>query len=355
VEESSVLDYIIVGQGLAGSAVAVQLLLRGKQIMVLDEYDRNNSSRVAAGLFNPITGKKLVKTWLADELFTYLHQYYPQVEKLTGKKFFFEVPLYKIFTSVAEQNEWMGRSVEDAYRPYIEALHTRSPFENQLNDPFGGMVLKQTGYVNTSAYVEAVGEYIRSKATFLSERFDENELILSAGGVEYKGYRAGKIIFCQGEHAADNKWFKSIRIHPLKGEILTIKTAWEKQVIASKGVYMVPGHTPGEYRVGSTYNFNDNAAGITEQGKAELEKKLNELITFSYTILSQEWGRRPTTPNRRPILGCHPTSERLVIFNGLGTKGVSLAPYFSDVLLRWLENNSPINKDVDVTRYKLLY
>jgi glycine oxidase len=104
--------------------------------------------------------------------------------------------------------------------------------------------------------------------------------------------------------------------------------------------------------VGSTYNFNDISVGITEAGRRELEQKLREIMTIPYEVIGQEWGLRPTTPDRRPLLGNHPESDRLIIFNGLGTKGVSLAPYFSEVLLRWLENSGSLNKDVALTRYK---
>jgi len=61
---------------------------------------------------------------------------------------------------------------------------------------------------------------------------------------------------------------------------------------------------------------------------------------------------RPTTPDRKPILGVHPQHAQAVVFNGLGTKGVSLAPYFSGVLAEALENDAPINKEVDIDRYK---
>jgi glycine oxidase len=354
VNESLLVDYIIVGQGLAGSAVAIQLLQRGKKIVVIDEFANNNSTLVAAGLFNPITGKNSVKTWLADELFLYLHRYYPAVEGLTGRKFFFQLPLYRPFTSAAEQNEWMGRSAESSYENYVDTLHTSSPFEG-LNDPFGGMVLKNTGYINTATYVSAVREYIRSQAVFLNTRFDEDKIQFGSTYVEYNGYRADKIILCQGESTGGSKWFKELAVRPLKGETLTIKTSWEKQVIVNRGVYMVPTGSLGEYRIGSTYNFNDSSAGITTEGRNELETKLKELIKFPYTVVGHNWGRRPTTDNRKPILGAHPVSDRLIIFNGLGTKGVSLAPYFSEVLVRWMENNTPIHKEVDVTRYKLLY
>src|SRR5690606_2397630 len=108
-------DYIIVGQGLAGSAVAIQLLKHHKRIVVFDDPTANVSSRIAAGLFNPVTGKKMARTWLADELFPYLATYYREVEALTGSRFFYPMPIYRPFISVEEQNEWMARSVDSAF------------------------------------------------------------------------------------------------------------------------------------------------------------------------------------------------------------------------------------------------
>ncbi len=101
-----------------------------------------------------------------------------------------------------------------------------------------------------------------------------------------------------------------------------------------------------------TYQFQDSTRTITQQGLEELTEKLEELISFPYTIINQSWGMRPSTLDRRPILGSHPDHQSVVIFNGLGTKGVSLAPYFSHVLAEWLEKGRPINKEVDIQRYK---
>ena len=351
----SEVEYIIVGQGLAGSAVAMQLLKLGKKILVIDEPSKNTSSRVAAGLFNPITGKNLVKTWMADQLFPYLHQYYFWAEELTGEKFFHPMSLYRPFASIQEQNEWMGRSAEKTFENFVESVHTVSAFGGKLNDPFGGMILRQCGYLNTSVYLDAVRKYIEGVGFFNAQFFNSEKLTIDTGHIIYEGCRADKIIFCEGEHGVSNKWFEGLPIRPLKGETITIKSEWQKHVIPNRGVYMVPGGVPGEWRVGSTYDFNDVSAGITAKGRMELEEKLNELILFPYTVLSQDWGVRPTTSDRRPILGRHPEYEHLAIFNGLGTKGVSLAPYFSDVLIRSMVNNSKVNKEVDVTRYKLLY
>ena len=124
-------------------------------------------------------------------------------------------------------------------------------------------------------------------------------------------------------------------------------------MIINRGVYVVPSR--GSWRVGATYSYNDQTPGTTTRASAELVERLEGLITEPFEIEGQQWGLRPTTPDRRPMLGRHPEFKSLWIFNGLGTKGVSLAPYFAEVLIRSIENGEPLNKEVDIERFKSLY
>jgi glycine oxidase len=345
-------DYIIVGQGIAGSAVAVQLLRRGRKILVIDLPSENSSSRIAAGLFNPITGKKMVKTWLADKLFPALHDFYTAVEEYTGSKFFFPTDLYRPFLSIEELNEWMARSAEPGYEPYIGKVHGVSVY-NDIKDPFGGLRLRQCGYLDTKRYIQAVGDWIRQKDILLQARFDFESLHIHESGITYHEYAAEKIIFCQG--VQNNPWFNWLPIRPLKGETLSIASAFSEKVVINRGVYILPADDQKLQRVGSTYHFQDRLEQITSEAREELLKKLGDLIAYPFQIKDQQWGWRPTTPDRRPLLGKHPESDSIVIFNGLGTKGVSLAPYFSDVLIHWIENQVPLDKEVDIERYKSVY
>ena len=347
------LDYIIVGQGLAGSAVAIQAIKRNKKILVIDNLNENSSSRIAAGLFNPITGKKMTRTWLADTLFPYLIDFYQFMEDQTQQRFFKPMSLYRPFLSIEEQNEWMAKSAEPLFLEYIERV-TNLPSVPAVVDDFGGLFLKKCGYLDTSAYIDATRKWIQKTNLFLDDNFDQDQLNIEPQGVDYKGYHAKKIVFCQGCSATTNKWFDWVPVRPLKGETLKIKTDYKASQIINRGVYVVPsGET--ELRVGATYNFNDLSPEITDHARMELEGKLNELVKFDYKIVSQEWGVRPTTPDRRPIMGAHPEHPALIIFNGMGTKGVSLTPYFSEVLVRWMEKEIDLNKEVDVNRYKVLY
>lgn len=346
------IDFIIVGQGLAGSAVALQLLKRNKKILVIDAAHSNSPSRVAIGMFNPITGRNSVKTWMADQLFPYLHSFYKSAELQTQQRFFYTIPLYRPFSSIEEQNEWMGRSSDPSYQEYIDAIFTQS-WHPLVKDHFGGLLLKQCGYLDTITYLDAVRELIRTRGILFDELFNDELLALEKTGVYYKGYHARHIIFCQGLESTN--WFKWVPVLPLKGEIVGIQSDHTENIIVNRGVYVVPVNQKGRWRVGATYSLTDHVRGTTELARSELATKLNELITFSYTILGQEWGLRPTMHDRRPVMGNHPEHKVLHIFNGMGPKGVSLAPYFSDILVQSIENHQPLNKDVDIERYKLLY
>lgn len=344
------IDYIIVGQGIAGSCLALQLLWLNKKFLVVDKQVTHSATRVAAGLFNPIAGREMTKTWLADTLYPYLHTFYRRAEQFTQSNFFFPMPLYRPFVSVVEQNEWMGRS-DVKFSAFVDRVFTKPIQDEAVKNDLGGLMVKQCGYVNTQIFSEAIRYQLEKRNSLLTESFDEDQLIINDKFVLYKEWCAAKIIFCTGEQARLSKFFSWLPIRPLKGETLTLETEVEVPVIYNRGVYVVPGI----WKVGATYNAHDQKPGVTEDGRKELKEKLEQLIKFPYTIIGQQWGLRPTTPDRKPILGTHPEFEQLLIFNGLGTKGISLAPYFSEILVRLMENGHRLNNDVAVNRYKSLY
>lgn len=344
------------GQGLAGSCLALRLLNLGKRVVVFDEPDQNRSSAVAAGLFNPITGKLLTRTWLADHLFPELHHFYQSMEDWLGQKFFYPQEVYRPFISVEEQNEWMSKSAEAAMRPYIKHVYTTSAFQEQINDPLGGILISRAGFIDVTGFMNAARQYLLEHDGFLAERFDEDDLQVTDSGVMYRQYQSRKIILCTGTALSQSKRFFGIPVKPLKGETLTISLLKEPELIFNRGVYIVPWPSGSgkRYKVGATYEARAVNPGVTEGGRMELLSRLNELLKIDYHIEDQEWGFRPTSPDRKPILGYYPGLENVVIFNGLGTKGVSLAPFFSAQLANWLLGIGEIQSDVNIARFKSL-
>lgn len=348
-------DYIIVGQGLAGSTFALRALEHGKSIIVFDEPASNRSSAIAAGLFNPITGKLMTKTWMAETIFQELHRFYSRAEKMLGQRFFYPQPIYRPFLSVAEQNEWMGKSVEVTLRDYVLDVYSHSRYGEQVYDPFGGIALKECGFLEVKSFLHHVKNHLLSNNAYQADRFDETQLELIANGVRYENIEATKIIFCNGTAMQQSNLLKGVPVRLLKGETLVIELEESLELIYNRGVYMVPMKEKNQYKVGATYETKLLTAETTEAGFLELRQKLDELLKVPYKVISQDWGFRPTTPDRKPLLGSHPVSENVIIFNGLGTKGVSLAPYFSAHLLDWLLGKIEIRPEVNINRFKSLF
>lgn len=342
------------GQGLAGSTLALRLLSRGKNIIVFDQPQRNRSTLIAAGLFNPVTGKMMTKTWLADQLFNELHTFYSEAEKALESKFLYSQPIYRPFISVEEQNEWMGKSADPVIGNYIEKIFTESAFGHQVNDPYGGMLLKHSGYLDTGVFLQAVRNRLTALHAYAEEDFQEDKLVIERSRVSYKEFTASKIIFCTGVSQIHSSIISNVPVRPLKGETITVELADVPKQIFNRGVFIVPAHEPGNYRVGATYESKLLSESITDTGRKELEEKLSELLRLPYKTVGQDWGIRPTSPDRKPMLGSLQGLESVVIFNGLGTKGVSLAPYFSAQLTHWLLGEGKLQPEVNISRFKSL-
>lgn len=345
------IDYLIIGQGLAGSCLAVQLMSRGKSLVVFDQPKVNRASAVAAGLFNPITGKVMAKTWKADLSFSYLFSFYKNAETNLGKKFFFPQSLYRPFLTVEEQNEWMAKSEEPEFKDYVEKVFGNSIFGSQVNDLLGGLLLKQCGYLDTILFMDAVRVRLNKLNSYREEKFKPESLKVTNKQVEYEYLIADKIIFCGGINDASINYFKQLPLRPLKGETLQIRLPQSIDNIYNRGVYIVPTDIEREYKIGATYSPHDKTTEVTKVARQELVEKLDDLLRLPYEITHQNWGIRPTTSDRRPIIGSHPSEKKIVIFNGLGTKGVSLAPYFSGQLADWLVGIGEIEKDVSIERF----
>ena len=346
-------DYIVVGQGLAGSALSYQLIKAGKSVLVIDQDNKHTSSKVAAGLYNPVTGRKMVKTWNADLLFPYLVDFYKEIEAECHDKFLHEIPIYRPFISMEEQNEWMGKSSMPEYEKYVKQVHRRSYYRS-MKDEYGGIELNYSGYLDIPRYLTAIRKYLLAHEMLLEECFDINSVVYSEQLVSYKQYRANKLIFCEGVQSTGNQYWDWLPFKPVKGEILKIRTDLQANNILNRGVFVVPLEE-GVFRVGSNYNNHDLTVQPTAKALEEIEGKLNELIDIKYEIIDHVAGVRPATRDRRPFLGVHPQHPNIGIFNGLGAKGVSLAPYYAEHYLKFLESGEELQQEVNISRYFSLY
>lgn len=348
-------DYLIVGHGIGGVSVAWHLQENGKSFQIVNDDSAPSSSRVAAGIFNPLTGKKLNKTWLADEIFPFANSFYSGLEEKLNAKFVYSAPIYRPFRSIEEQNTYLAYSGDSSIAQYIGESRDQESIAEYVQMQYGGLEVIQSGWVDLPLLLDKSKAYFSKNGQYLNQIFDINNLNLHADYVGWNGRKYGKIILCQGFAAVQNRMFDWLAFNPVKGQILDI--AIEKKIkpyIINQGIFILPV-TENAFRVGATYSWDDLDWECTEDAAKELEDKLKQLIKVPYIIMGQAAGIRPSVMDRRPLIGIHPEHLNVCIFNGLGTKGVTLAPFFANEFIQHLINNKELNPLVNIKRYFSLY
>lgn len=348
-------DYLIIGQGIAGTSLAWHLHDLGKKILIVGDSSLPSSSRVAAGIFNPLTGKKLVKTWLADDLFPYARSFYKRLEDKLHCQFVHEAAVYRPFRSIEEQNTYLAQAADPGIAPYISQTQDPVGELSYVNADFGGLQVIQAGWIDLPALLDASRAYFENEGLYAEATFDISGLNRNDDGVEWGGKRFGAVIFCQGFMALENAFFDWLPFAPVKGQILEITTDVAlKPYIINQGIFALPV-SENRMKVGATYSWDPLDWEPTREATAELEAKMKGLFNFSYELNGAAAGIRPSVRDRRPLIGIHPEFSNVAIFNGLGTKGVTLAPFLAGEFCDHLTRGKELNPLVNIKRYFSLY
>jgi glycine/D-amino acid oxidase-like deaminating enzyme len=348
-------DYLIVGQGLAGTTLALHLLDLGKKIQIVNDTSLPSSSKVAAGIFNPLTGKKLVKTWLADELFPYAQTFYSGMDQKLGIQCLHPTAIYRPFRSIEEQNAYLAQTADPAVASYVSEGDKVPDVSAYIRNDYGGLEVVKSGWIDLPLMLDSSGAYFRQEGLLIEESFRNEELEITDDFIGWKGQRFRMVIFCEGFQATKNPLFNWLPFAPVKGELLHVATKEIlKPYIINQGIFILPVNET-ECRVGATYSWHNLDWDATQEARKELETKFYQLFKGGYTIENQVAGVRPSSQDRRPIIGLHPAHPNVGIINGLGTKGVTLAPYFAKQFADHLENGKELNLLVNIKRYFSLY
>jgi glycine/D-amino acid oxidase-like deaminating enzyme len=346
---SKTVDYIIVGQGLAGTWIGFQLIKKGCTVLVINHSSLSNSSLVAGGLYNPLLAKRQKLSYLAHEIYPHIESVYAEIETYVNHSVLKQEPIQYIIESIEELNTWSVLCETEAYKPFVK-MTDLVDFPS-IDAPHGGVEILHSGWVNIPELLQAFKEKLRQDFAYLDEVFNQEELCIDADGVSYKDIKAKGIVYAQGTPTIHQD---IIRLKPAKGEILRVNIPkLELPFIPQQGVFMLP-LGDGNFKIGSTFEWKDLSENTTEEGKMQLLKKWLNFYKGEYTIVGQEAGVRPSSNDRRPILGALDQDNKSFVFNGLGSKGVALAPYFSSQLANFITEGTAIDKEVDLKRFKWL-
>lgn len=342
-------DYIVVGCGLAGIAFCEQLRQAHKSFVVVNNNSQQ-SSLVAAGLYNPVTLKRFTPVWEAQTQLDIAMPHYANLEQLLGVKIDYKLPILRRLTSVEEQNNWFAASDHPALEPFLSNTIIKEEIAG-IDSPFGFGEVRHGGRVDTDVLIPAYLDYLSKHNQLYNDSFEHDALEYSQNYLRYKELKAKYIVFAEGFGVKNNPFFQHIPLNGTKGEVIEVAIPdLQTEVAIKSSVFLLPlgNH---KYYVGATYNWQDKTNQPTTEGREELTKKLKQFLKIPFTVINHRAGVRPTTKDRKPLVGVHPQFNSMFVLNGLGTRGVMVAPYVANALFELIENQKPLPKEININRF----
>jgi glycine/D-amino acid oxidase-like deaminating enzyme len=352
-------DCVIIGQGLAGTTLAWQLHRRGFRVLVIDREGRGSASRIAAGLITPVTGKRLAKSWRWDELYPAATAFYRNLEAETGEALLHQRPALRLFIDEAERDEFHRRS-----EAVLAGLVRRTEINYEhLDAPFGGFEMPVAARLDVPHYLDVSRERFRRSGAYLTGEIElpaDVELLAAGVRIQKLEVEARCLVFCHGFAPDSDPWFGGIRFNAAKGEILTLRIpGLHGDRVIHRGVWLAPAIDVGAalcggppiFRCGATYTWDDLNHTPTPEGRAEIESRLRTFLRLPFEVFDHQAAVRPVIDAGYPVLGTHPEFPQLAYFNGLGSKGSLLAPFFADQLAACLIGEREVESMVDVRRF----
>jgi len=342
-------DYIIVGLGLAGIALCERLIQNQKSFVVFDNNSQQ-SSLVAAGLYNPVVLKRFTEVWKAKEQLALALPMYKHIEDKLDITIDYKLHILRRLASVEEQNQWFTATDQPTLAPFMKTQLITKPIRG-IDAPFHFGEVLQAGRLNTKTLISAYRTYLKQNNQLISETFSHEALKHQPHQVQYKVITAQQIVFTEGYGLKSNPFFDYLPLNGTKGEVLTVKIPDLALDVAIKSaVFLIPlGNDL--YKVGATYKWKDKTNTPTTAAKEELCNKLERFLTCPYEVVDHQAGIRPTVTDRRPLVGRHPEYKNYYVLNGLGSRGVMIAPYVAQQLYDFIHQSKPLDPVIDINRF----
>jgi len=344
-------DYLIIGQGIAGTVLAFKLMQKNQSVFVIDNHHHLSSSKVAAGIINPITGRKYIKSWRIDDLMPAAKTSYNALEKLLDAKILHQSNIIRTIPNREAQLNWERIELDKTALKYIVDQADMGAYQSIIHPVFDYGELKDSYRVDMNVLLDGFKTYLINERRIQFENFDYTDLSFDESEINYKGLRAKQIIFCEGFQATKNPLFKYLPFQPAKGEAIIFKLGdFEAKKILRHKQFIVP-LKEGKFWSGGGYEWKKLDDEPTESFRENWLQQMKEMIKPSVEIVDHRAAVRPAVKGRRPLIGNHPEQKNVYIFNGMGTKGASLVPFWADQFVLNLLEGKNLSEEVDITRF----
>ncbi len=297
----------VVGFGLAGACLAIQLTKLGAIVRVTDDGFLG-STAVAAGLVNPVTGKNFQPSWRLSDFWPEAQLFYQSLDE----SLYHPMPIFR---------RWM-----DDRDKFQKKYDTVAPWIAEVSEE--GVTWKEGGWLETRRFLEVARAWLLEQGVSFEPGCSDSEVQVR----------------CGGSAALRKREFAKIDHRCAKGEILTVTIPdWQEDYILTGGGWLIPIGNE-KYRVGATYAWDGLDSGPTEEGREWVERILRNFTKRDYEICDHQAGVRPIIRKSQPVL--HYEEELGWLFNGLGSKGVIYAPRVARQLAEHLLDGKAFDPDL---------
>jgi glycine/D-amino acid oxidase-like deaminating enzyme len=341
-------DYLIIGQGIAGTLLSRCLLKERKTVLVIDEGNHFSASKACGGIINPVTGKRLVQSWMIERLLPYALEIYRAMEEELNTPLVKECDILEFHATQHLRSVFEDKLTEKSN--YLHALREEVSWGQYFRFNYGIGVISPCLVVDSLAMINGWRDQLKN-GRLLEEKFCVEELVVEKDHVLYKNIKAKKIIFCDGAAGEHNPYFKMLPWSKDKGEALIASIpGLPENHIYKQGLSIVP-KGKGIFWIGATHDWKYTDQSPTPAYREKVQEQLDYWLCLPYVILDHIVALRPANLDRKPFAGLHPLYPSVGILNGMGGKGCSFGPWAATGLARHLVYGDPLLPDTDVKRF----
>ncbi|MEX0812230.1 MAG: FAD-binding oxidoreductase [Chitinophagales bacterium] len=344
------IKHLIIGQGIAGTLLSFRLMQAGEDFLIIDKNESHTASHIAGALINPVTGKRIVKSWLIDELIPEARKIYQDLEKLLDIPIIKPATIHRYFINPEDVQFYEERKDFPELQPFLKPLPENE--ETLFLNERGGISISNAYRIDSKNLINKYRAYLQKIGKIHFTEFDYSKLEIKDTGIQYEEIEAENIIFCEGAAAVKNPFFNYVPFNLNKGERMLLSMPdLPKDKVYKKGLFIYHLEN-GQYYFGSANSWNFEDDSPSQHTYDIFMQKIQKMTALPFEIIDHKGGIKPSIKDRRPVLGVHPKYSNLYIFNGMGTKGFSLAPYFSKMMFSFLLKEKALMKEVDLGRFE---
>jgi len=344
-------DYLIIGQGLCGTWFSWYLTKENRSFIVIDKNEPMTPSKVSAGIINPVTGRRMVKVWMAEQILSFAHKAYTEIGNFLGIPAISQKNIIDFFPNPHQRQVFLERIEEG--EEYLNSYPEQNQFNSFFNYDLGCGEIRHTYIAHLDLLLPAWRQQLKNNTQLREEDFDFENLVIKEQSIQYGNITAEKIIFCDGLSSFENSFFKALPFAPNKGEVLIVEIpGLPDRNIYKKGFLLAPLQVEDVFWLGSNYQWSFSDPEPHKEFYEQAERHLKAWLKIPFKILEHKAALRPATLERRPFVGLHPYQRNIGILNGMGTKGCSLAPYFASQLVDQLLRKKEITPEADIKRFQ---